>query len=68
MNFLTLHVDGKGKLVNMDNVTEVHDHIKSGSSLYFNAMATDEEQSYIHVDENIVDLQNLIKELKASNK
>ena len=68
MNFLTLHVDGKSTLINMDTVTEIHANTKIGARLYFNTQVTDKLQASFRSDESISDIQDLIKELKAPNK
>lgn len=63
MKFLKLKVDDKTVLVNMDNVTEIHGCITGGCNLYFNTMASDEEQAFIKVDQDILYMEKLISEV-----
>lgn len=60
MKFLKLHVSKKDVLVNMELVTEIHSKITGECSLYFNTMVSDEEQSYIEVDENMDKILELL--------
>ena len=54
MKFLKLKVLGKDTLVNIGLEGS------KGSNLYFNTMASIEEQAYIHVDESFEEIQKLL--------
>ena len=47
-------------LVNFDNVTEVHERVNGGCDIYFNSMATEDEQAYIKVKESLSDIEALL--------
>lgn len=53
MKMVEFTVKGKKVLVNMDLVCEVHQETGGGCSMFFNTMATNEDQAYIKVDQNL---------------
>ena len=61
MKFIKLHQCGLELLVDLCNISEIHEESDNKSSLHFN-FAVDSEQESITVDESIDEILELIKQ------
>lgn len=63
MNYIRFTLDSKRRvLINMDNVTEIHQKGVGGSVLYFNT-STSEENIGTEVSEDISEIESLINNM-----
>ena len=62
MNFKKVKLSGeKVALVNFNNVCEIHKRGVGGCDIYFNTMATPDDQSYIQVEDSFEEIEALLK-------